>query len=176
MRRFLCGFIGLCALVGLGAVRADAQEPSALMEVYQDWTLRCTSSAREGQEPLRFCRIDQELIEQESGQRLFLVAVRQMPDATQRLTVLTPFGLALEQGVALEIGDQPLSTLPFRTCLPSGCLAYQTLTGDLVDQLKAGATLGLRTQTEAGQALSAQISLSGFTAAYDKLLSVSGDS
>jgi invasion protein IalB len=60
-------------------------------------------------------------------------------------TQLLPFGLALEQGIALQIDGGPATApLRFRTCLVVGCIVPLTFDVKILAALRKATTLKLR--------------------------------
>jgi invasion protein IalB len=75
--------------------------PPRLKESYDTWTVSCGLRTVDGN-PVKACATSQEQIEQRSRQRV--LATELQPAATGAVgTQLLPFGLALEQGIALQI-------------------------------------------------------------------------
>jgi len=155
------------------AQEATSEAPTSLTETYRDWVVRCvTQPALEGQTAAaRICEMTQELRQQDSGQRILALSVIQSADDadTASLTIVSPFGLLLSAGIQIEVSEAALLDIGFRTCLPAGCIALSDLTADQISALAAGetATVGL-TDTN-GQSLRLDVSLAGFTAAWNRL-------
>jgi len=83
-----------------------------------------------------------------------------------------PFGLALSKGVVLQADKAgPGDPIVFSTCLPAGCLVPLQLDAAMVAALRKGNTLSLLVFDRNGQPLELSISLAGFAAAYDRVLS-----
>lgn len=141
---------------------------SSLQETYQDWQLSCAvrDNARE-------CEILQDQ-SQQNGQRLLAVQLGMRSDGAVA-TLLLPFGILLEHGIAPQIDDQPpLSALRFRTCLPTGCVAVFPIDAETLRKLRTGSVLRLKVTTAAQTALTFSVSLKGLAAAVDRLGALGG--
>lgn len=161
-----------------GAAKTEAQTasvaPSSLTETYGDWAVRCVSpAATEGQAaPARVCEMTQELTQQGTGQRVLAMSL-QSTDAGGRVTVVAPFGLLLSAGLIMDVAEVPLMEAAFRTCLPAGCIVVSDLDQAGVDLLAGGDTTKVRLRSQNGEDLALDVSLTGFTAAWNRLLELS---
>jgi invasion protein IalB len=157
----------------LQAQEANAEAPTSLTETYRDWVVRCaTAPPVEGQTAsVRICEMTQELRQQDSGQRVLALSVIQAADSTDTasLTLVSPFGLLLSAGIQIEVTEAPLLDMAFRTCLPAGCIALSDLTADQIKVLAAGETATVVLTDTNDQTLRLDVSLAGFTAAWNRL-------
>lgn len=128
-----------------------------------------SAGADDGAGSARVCEMAQELSQQETGQRVIRMAMQASEDGAA-LSLVTPFGLRLSEGVALRVEDAPIAEIPFRTCLPQGCLATAILDETVLAQFGAHETLGVILVADAGQSVSLSISLAGFSGAWARLL------
>ncbi|TCU14679.1 invasion protein IalB [Rhizobium sullae] len=161
----------LCAAITVSLISpALAQQQAALpngasslQETYQDWQLSCTI-----RDNARACVISQDQ-SQQNGQRLLAVEFGMRSDGAVA-TLLLPFGILFDPGVAPQIDDQPaLPALHFRTCLPTGCVAVFPINAETLRKLRTGSVLKLKVTTAAQTALTFPVSLKGLTAAVDRL-------
>lgn len=169
--------VAVCAaVIALGMSTAWGQQQSAtlpngassLQETYQDWRLACTI-----QENARACTVSQDQTQQ-NGQRLLAVELLARPNGGLSGTLLLPFGILFEPGVSVEIDDAPpVARLPFRTCLPNGCIAMFPIDRAIAQKLKAGVALKLNVTTAADTKLSFPVSLKGLGAALDRVAALS---
>jgi invasion protein IalB len=146
--------------------------PSTLSETYESWTVQCAKTAINGQ-PTRNCQMSQELLQPESRQRvlLFAIAPKQGEGAT-KATLVMPFGLLLSEGLRIEAADKELLRGTFRTCMPGGCISEVDLSDDLVKQMQGLEKLTVVMTANDGQVARTDVSLSGFSAAYRRLLAL----
>jgi invasion protein IalB len=108
-----------------------------------------------------------------SGLLVVSVAVMEK-DAEQKkvLRMSLPYGVALQHGTRLIIDQGTPATSPFVTCLPpkvppGGCIADYAATSGLIDRLKAGHLLTVQAIHMNGKAMSPQLELNDFAAAYN---------
>ena len=108
------------------------------------------------------------------GQRALLVTIQRLAGVTAEgrpvpaaLTVNTPIGVLIPYGVRVRVDDGNVAPVPLLRCLPDNCAARAPLAEDAVEDFKEGstATFGFFLQEE----VLVEISLNGFTAAYNAL-------
>lgn len=143
---------------------------SSLQESYEDWVVVCaTQPGPDGQAPVKQCAMTQQQASQQGGQRVLAIELRPT-DAGFEAALFLPFGLALDNGVTLQIDDgQPTGPYRFRTCLPAGCMVPMTFNPDYMTALQKGAALKLEATADGGADAPFTISLKGFGAAAARL-------
>ena len=129
-----------------------------------------TPQASENEPATSVCEIGQELLQADTNQRILAIGLRPQADRDSILTIVAPFGLRLSEGVNIEVAEELVANVPFQTCLPGGCVATTSLEQSGVDRLAAGAEAQITMLTNTEQPMSVTISLSGFTAAWNRLL------
>jgi invasion protein IalB len=69
------------------------------------------------------------------------------------------------------VGNAPVTaTLPFRTCLPIGCVVGITADAKLLASLRTGSSLQVKAAAVEGKETDFTISLKGFAAGYDRIV------
>lgn len=96
------------------------------------------------------------LLRDDPGQESRLLAVAAVP-----LGVLLPFGLTWQID-----GAKPIR-VPYMLCDPTSCATQLVINEQYVNSLKKGGTLKLTAKNRQNQDLTIEITLAGFTAAYD---------
>nr|WP_314259644.1 invasion associated locus B family protein [uncultured Devosia sp.] len=96
------------------------------------------------------------LLRDDPGQESRLLAVAAVP-----LGVLLPFGLTWQID-----GAKPVR-VPYMLCDPTSCATQLVINEQYVNSLKRGSTLKLTAKNRQNQDLTIEITLAGFTAAYD---------
>lgn len=104
------------------------------------------------------------LLRDDPGQESRLLAVAAVP-----LGVLLPFGLTWQID-----GSKPVR-VPYMLCDPTSCATQLVINEQYVDSLKKGSTLKLTAKNRQNEDLTIEITLAGFTAAYDGDASLSFD-
>jgi invasion protein IalB len=137
--------------------------PTSLQETYDNWVVTCVT--RDGK---KVCSLIQQQSDKNSGQRI--VAAEVTSASPLEGTLLLPFGIAVSQPLALELDGTAFGApIPFRTCLPSGCLVPLKLDAASLGRLKSGTTLTLKANADGGQPVTFALPLKGFSAGLDRL-------
>jgi invasion protein IalB len=122
--------------------------------------------------PTPICALSQEQASTETQQRVLAIEIQPL-DAGIAGTLVLPFGLDLSAGVTLAIDDAaPLPKLPFRTCVPGGCLVSLDFAADLVTALRSAESLRIATVADGGAPAPFSISLNGFAGALDRTIAL----
>ena len=158
---------------GLKVTQVPAQGPSSLTETYGAWTVQCQNAETETEgSPRRACQVSQELRQSATGTRIVLVAFTAPQDGEgpAQVTIVTPFGLLLPEGLSLKIGEADFLEIPFKTCLQGvGCLAESVLSEAQFDALAAGRALNLGMVAANSQKLRTIMVLEGLGPAFERL-------
>lgn len=85
------------------------------------------------------------------------------------LDVITPLGVVLTEGLAVVIDGGQREAAPFQICTEQGCLVREPVDEDLINRLKRGNNAQISVVAANQGEVSASLSLSGFTKAYDSL-------
>ncbi len=137
---------------------------SSLRETFSDWQVACAV-----QDAGSHCALLQSQSRQ-NGQRVLAIELSATSATTVDGVLVLPFGLALENGVALRIDDQPEGqSFRFKTCLPAGCLVPVSFDAKAVKSLRSGISLKVAAVTDGGAEQAFTISLKGFAAALDRI-------
>lgn len=141
---------------------------SSLNEAYKDWRVAC---AQQG--AAKRCVLSQ-VQTQQNGQRLLAIELNAPSGNTVSGTLVLPFGLALDSGVAFQIDEKPaMQPVRFRTCMPGGCLVSVTFDAPTLVAFRAGTALKVKATADGGTAASFSISLQGFGTALDRVAALS---
>jgi invasion protein IalB len=140
---------------------------SSLQETYDDWQVACGQ-----QGGVKRCAMGQQQISKENRQRVLDIELWPSGDKLQGALML-PFGLALDQGVTLQVDDAaPGQPLHFRTCLPGGCVVPLSFDGRSLTGLLHGAALKVKAVVDGGGIAPFTISLKGFSGAYNRAVAL----
>lgn len=149
-------------LVGLALTTSGAsaqQQP----ELPQGWFKACSQ-----QEETNICNV-QNIMVSESGQLLTGVSMIQIEGAQARrvFQVTVPVGRLIPPGIGMQIDGGETQKLDYVICLPDRCIAEGQLTDNLVASFKRGSNLRLTSVNFQNQPNPIEVSLSGFTQAFD---------
>jgi invasion protein IalB len=145
----------------------EMQGPTSLSETYDAWTVQCANQ-QQGDTTQRVCQMLQELLQQETRQRVLTFAIGKT-DAGSKATLILPFGLLLSEGIRVQIAEEEILRGAFQTCLPAGCLVEVDLPDETIQKLEAAPTATVLMTANSGQEVKTDISLKGFKSAYQRL-------
>ncbi len=161
-----------CFLLLPSLVQAQ-DAPDTLTENYRDWVLICQNGATaDATATGRVCEITQELRQSADGQRVLRIAFAvgpEAPEGSATLTLITPFGVRLADGVSLTVTDDAIARVPFLTCLAVGCIATETLSSEVMGRLADADAAIIGMFTASGDPAQLEISLLGLSPAWRRL-------
>lgn len=141
---------------------------SSLNETYRDWRVAC---AQQG--AAKRCVLSQ-IQAQQNGQRLLAIELNAPAGSTLSGTLVLPFGLALDSGIAFQVDEKPaMQPVRFRTCMPGGCLVSVSFDAPTLVMLRTGTALKVKAVADGGAAAPFSISLQGFATALDRAAALS---
>ena len=154
--------------------QASAQQAKdVLRETHGDWEIRCI----EGTDTCAMSQVGST----GDGKRALLVTIQRLAGAKTdsgiaipgAMTVQTPLGILLPYGVRLKIDADDVVPLPLSRCVPQGCISQAPMLDEAVGKMKKGskAVFGFFLDKE----ILVNISLRGFTKAYNNLKPVKGN-
>jgi len=148
-----------------------AADPQATTAAYGDWMLRC-QRAGEDAKPLKICEIVQTIQAQGQGPVAQIAIGRIEPKDPLKITVVVPHNIVIPGGVRLSIDEKDAgpADLPWRRCMPIGCIADLELKDDLLRRWRAQvAAARLTFKDSAGREVAWPWSFRGFAQALDAL-------
>jgi invasion protein IalB len=156
------------------AMGEDIRDPNApgtpyLREVVDDWALECIRMPEGQEEP---CQLFQSLTD-EKGNLVSNVRIFRLPDGQRAVAgalVAVPLETLLTAQLTIRVDGGQAKRYPFAVCDPLGCYARIGFTAEDVNAFKRGAkaTVSLVPFVAPDQPLNLDMSLKGFTAAFDK--------
>ena len=154
-----------------------SEQALELGTVYQaathgDWVIECVSTATPANDPCEMTQILRDVGENNVAKIAVTTltgAQDNSPPAGMRITA--PLMTLLPSGIGFSIDGGPTTTLAFFACNQNGCITELGLSSDDIAVFKAGAVgkVQLRPAAAPDQLVEADLSLSGFTAAFDAL-------
>jgi invasion protein IalB len=161
----------LCLLTAPAMAEGLPGGANSLRETHGDWAVNCAINQGE---TAPVCAISQEQVDRTTRQRV--VAVELLPTAAGLAgTLILPFGLALSAGAILTVDNaEPQPAMPFRTCVPGGCLVSLGFSFEAVGMLRDATAIKVETQSDGGAPAVFSISLDGFASAVDRLMELTG--
>lgn len=146
---------------------ADGPGTSYIANTFDDWQMQCFRT-EEGKDP---CQIYQ-LLHDANGSNVADISMVALPDggkASAGATIMTPLETLLTANLQLKVDNGEPKVYPYTFCAPPGCFARIGLIPDELAQFKRGnkVTMTIVPLATPGQPVNVEISLKGFTAAYD---------
>lgn len=134
---------------------------------FKDWVSRCESGADS-----RVCFIEQNLVSgKDKKQRVLGVQIGYYQKKVIGNFIL-PLGVLLKHGVRIVVdGFEFSQSVPYTYCNTGGCAASFQLDEKMIEMLKKGKKMEVMAMGSNGKEFSLPVSLSGFTRAFDELIS-----
>lgn len=134
-----------------------------------DWDVSCIR-AQTGDDPCAMVQV----LNGAQGEPLAEITVGKLPAggaAVAWANVIVPLETLLQAQLAISIDGAPRKLYNYHHCVPVGCVAQLGLTQGDIDAMKAGskAVISLVPARAPDQVLNMDLSLGGFTSAYDGL-------
>jgi invasion protein IalB len=145
------------------APAAEAPAADAATAAQQNW-LKVCDPLPDGQQA---CIMRQVVLA--NGQFLGSFLLRDDPGQESRLLAVAavPLGVLLPFGLTWQIDGAKPIRVPYMLCDPTSCATQLVINEQYVNSLKKGNTLKLTAKNRQNQDLTIEITLAGFTAAYD---------
>jgi len=152
---------------GLDLGREVQEDPSYIKAVYDDWQMKCFRTGTEED----LCQMYQLLTEQ-AGNPVAEFSLYRLPKGAPvaaGATVAVPLGTLLSEEIKISIDGGKAKSYAYSFCSMAGCFARIGLAQADVDALKRGvkATLEIVPAQAPDQKVKIDVSLKGFTAAFD---------
>lgn len=157
---------GVALLVGLllgWMVRGVAtyKTNSAVLSAYDEWRVTCpAATVAEGS-----CELSSEIMDKSQPQPVARVTITTDPQGNQIVGFHMPLGVALEAGMGLTIGKDPVKVFPYRTCNAVGCLATAPFDDKMAAALKGATEARLMFATLEGKPIAVEMTFKGYDAA-----------
>ncbi len=142
---------------------------SSLQESFEDWTVVCALPGGH-----KTCSLSQTQTNQKTQQRVLAMELTAGDKGMAAGVLAMPFGLSLEKGLALQIGDETATTtLTFQTCLPVGCIVPLKFDDAMLTKLRGAKQIKLTAYAaDTGQPVVFNVSLKGFGPALARVRSL----
>ena len=128
---------------------------------FQDWRTACPAATQK-QAP---CEMIQDVIDEKNHGTVARVAITR-DNGKQVIGFTMPFGVALEPGIGLVVGKDPVKVYQYRTCNQIGCIAEATIDDKLAAALKGATEAKLMFAGLDGKPIAVPVSLKGYNDAH----------
>ena len=167
MRLVLAGIAaGWLLASGAALAQAPSDQPD-LTKTVGDWQVRCFNA--QNQNP---CDQYWQQVDPSTGQREVTVSIAYAPGMDRHLVVITvPLGVSIPKGLTIQADSYTSPLMHYRMCTRDGCFV-QAADNSLVEALaKSGPDAKLNVAGDDGKTYSLPVSLKGFAAAHDEMVS-----
>lgn len=142
------------------------EAPQVTVTEHGDWQVRCETTSGN-------CFMYQ-LARNGAGNPVAEIRIVRLPEtgeAAAGVTVITPLGSLLSEGLVLQVDDAEARQYPFNWCVQSGCFSQFGMTAAEVTAMRAGNVARMRIVAVSApdQPVILDVSLTGFTAAHNAL-------
>ena len=133
-----------------------------------DWMVRCFPVNNPNP-----CDVFQELDDQRTRQRVLSVSLAYVPSMDRHLLQITvPLDIAIQKGVTIQTDSYTSPVLKYRMCSRDGCFVQTAPDNAMIGALaKSGPDAKVNIVAENGKVYGIKISLKGFSAAHDEMVS-----
>lgn len=148
----------LAAATVLAAAPAQAQQPPQ-----NGWYKVCAK-----QEDNDICNTQFQSVAA-TGQLVTAVSLAEIKGKINRriFQITVPTGRIIPAGIKVKVDDKKEVTIPYTLCVPQSCMAEVQLDDNLITLLKSGSNLSITSTNFQNKPNPVQVTLGGFTAAYD---------
>ncbi|HEX4636932.1 MAG TPA: invasion associated locus B family protein [Rhizomicrobium sp.] len=164
---------GAALLVGLllgwmvrGVTTYNAHQAS--IATYDDWRVACpaadTGADNKDAAAAAHCELSTDVIDksQSTPNAVARATITTDKDGKQMIGFVLPFGVALEAGMGLKIGKDPVKVYQYRTCNSIGCIVTTPFDDKLASSLKGTDDAAVMFAGLDGKAVSVPISFKGY--------------
>jgi invasion protein IalB len=106
----------------------------ASIAAYDDWRVACPASETKDAS----CELSTDVVDKSQGtaNAVARATITTDKDGKQVLGFVLPYGVALEAGMGLKVGKDPVKIIQYRTCNTVGCIATTAFDDALSNSLK----------------------------------------
>ena len=157
---------GVALLVGLllgWMVRGVAtyNPRAASMAAYDDWRVACPAVDPKDTTS-GYCSLMSDVMDPQRGQPIAQIVITTDKDKKPLIGFTLPHGVALEAGMGLQIGKDPVKVFPYRTCTQLGCIATAPFDDNLAKALKGASDAKVMFATLEGKPVGIPMSFKGY--------------
>lgn len=170
MSKFFTALLAVVLLATPAAAQQQQQQfENVTSEKSGDWTVECGTVPQTKQRVCRMAQIINDPTTNKPAAQAMVLKGQQGGKPAAVLRVVAPLALWLRPGIGISVDGGANTTMQFEVCLRDGCMAQLPLSTGLVNALKRGSAAQLALQHINRRKVNLNMSLRGFTTAYDKL-------
>lgn len=163
VRAALLAILATCGFAQISHAQKKATAPK--QPVAPGWAVNCATTPQ----GLR-CQASQSAFLKKNRQRILTAAVSFPPKSKDPVMLFhLAHGIYLPAGVSMQVDTEKAKNVAVEFCDARGCYARLPIAPAALKALKSGKTMSVGFQALNKQTLSVQLTLKGFTAAYEKI-------
>jgi len=111
----------------------------ASIATYDDWRVACPAAeVTAEQKEVAHCELSTDVIDKSQGtpNAIARATITTDKDGKQMIGFVLPYGVALEAGMGLKVGKDPVKVYQYRTCNSIGCIVTAQFDDKLASSLK----------------------------------------
>ena len=138
----------------------------ASIATYEDWRVACPQAVSDDPavKDTAHCELSTDVVDKSQGtpSAVARATITTDKDGKQVLGFVLPFGVALEAGMGLKVGKDPVKVYPYRTCNSIGCIATTSFDDKLATSLKSTDDASVMFAGLDGKPVSVPMSIKGY--------------
>lgn len=134
---------------------------AAQVATYDDWRVACPSADTKDSN----CELVTEVSDKQSGNPIARVTIASDKDNKQVIGFTLPHGVALEAGMGLQVGKDPVKVYQYRTCTSLGCIATTSFDDKLSASIRGASEVNVMFATLEGKPIKVPMSTKGYAKA-----------
>jgi invasion protein IalB len=129
---------------------------------YEDWRVACPETASDNKD--LHCELSTDVVDKSQGgaNAVARVTITTDKDGKQVMGFVLPYGVALEAGMGLKIGKDPVKVYQYRTCNSIGCIVTTPFDDTLASSLKSADDVAVMFAGLDGKPVSVPMSFKGY--------------
>jgi len=143
--------------VVLGWVIRNSGGNPARISLYKDWQLTCPSD----DDKKGSCLLATTITDQGARLGQVTIGIAAGDPSKKALVVNLPLTVAIPPGFGFQIGSDS-RTVPYSTCLPTGCVGTFELDDKTLDQIEQASSLGATVTASDGRSVTLPVSVQGY--------------
>jgi len=110
----------------------------ASIATYDDWRVACPAAEMSAENKDAHCELSTDVVDKSQGtpNAVARATITTDKDGKQMVGFVLPYGVALEAGMGLKIGKDPVKVYQYRTCNSIGCIVTTPFDDKLAASLK----------------------------------------
>jgi len=136
----------------------------ASIATYDDWRVACPAAEATAENVAAHCELSTDVVDKSQGtpNAVARATITTDKDGKQLIGFVLPYGVALEAGMGLKIGKDPVKVYQYRTCNTIGCIVTTPFDDKLAGSLKATDDASVMFAGLDGKPVSVPISFKGY--------------